>query len=91
MVNQKKKNNNSGSPVEKGARGGQARFFEVASFSQKEKTYLVRQLPGGEWVCSCPHFLFNERKLARQGKSSACDHILKTRHLRMKRHGRSVK
>ena len=87
MANQTGENHPAQPPVAE----GKARFFKVASFSQEGKTYLIRQLPTGEWKCNCPNFVFNENRLRRQGKSTKCDHILHHQHLKLKHHGRKNK
>ena len=68
-----------------------ARFFKVKSFTIPGVEYDVRQLPTGEWKCSCPNFIFSENKRTRLGKTTMCDHIKKIRHLKMKHHGRKKK
>lgn len=61
-----------------------ARFFKVKSFHH-ENYYTVRNLPTGEWKCSCPYFVFKQRLITK------CDHIRKVQHLKLKNHGRKKK
>lgn len=65
-----------------------AQFFKVKSFSDPSKNHLVRYVPGNGWKCDCPHFIFNERRLEREGRSSKCDHIKRHLHIKLKHHGR---
>jgi hypothetical protein len=58
-----------------------ARFYQVKSFSDPNKIYVVRQLPDGSWHCSCPQGVF-------RGK---CNHIQKIRHLKLKIHEKNRK
>ena len=69
----------------------EVRFFKVASFTDRDKTYIVRQLPDGEWKCGCLDFTMNEASRRRQNKSTMCDHIRKARKIKMKRHGKAFK
>ena len=56
------------------------KFYNVKSFSDPKKVYTVRHMGFGDWRCDCAHFVFRRK---------GCDHILRVRHLRMKRHGRN--
>ena len=56
----------------------EAKFFKVRSFTDKGKTYTIRQTTDEGWKCDCPAFVFN-------GK---CDHVKKFRHQKMEKHGR---
>lgn len=53
-----------------------AKFYQVKSFTKKGVVYTVRKLPTGEWLCSCPNFLF---------RNSKCNHIRQVQHLKLKR------
>jgi len=46
-----------------------AKFYKVESFSVKGLFHTIRQMPDGEWKCSCPGFIFNDL--------GECRHILK--------------
>ena len=53
-------------------------LFEVPSFTDPNKTYVVRKTDDG-YRCDCPHFIFREKQIHK------CDHIRKLQHLKLKR------
>lgn len=46
-----------------------ADFYPIKS-KTSDRIYNVRKLPNGEWVCSCPDFIFRSRKVRQD-----CKHI----------------
>lgn len=41
----------------------------IESFTEKNKRYVIRQMPDGDYRCSCPDFVFRERK------KQKCKHV----------------
>jgi len=53
----------------------EAKFYDAKSFTDPKKVYKVINLPDGSWKCSCPGFIFRQRK---------CNHIRRVQHLKLK-------
>jgi hypothetical protein len=57
------------------------RIYEIKSFTS-DTIYKVVQNDNGHWYCNCA-FQFNH-------PNEVCDHIRKSRHQRLKNHGRAA-
>lgn len=49
-------------------------MYNVKSFTNQDTEYTVRHMNDGTWRCSCPLFIFNEKKMG------LCKHIAKVMH-----------
>ena len=49
------------------------KITKVKSTTNKEKEYVVREMPNGEYRCSCPAFVFNDKKPCKHIKTLSFD------------------